>query len=214
MLTCAGENKTFTYKVTVPPAQKAIDLILLKDYLRIDQSDLTQDSILNLIIDVVTEVAEKITHRDFITRTYVTYRNKFNNNIFLLRSPLQSVESITYIKNGITETVSNSVYSYSLESDFSSVFLKEDESWPNEYDLLPYPIQITFKTGYGDNPSDIPATLRLAMLKHAADVYTNRGDCGCDAKTLENAIPGDLLQMYLYYKIIDINIGRLTDGVC
>lgn len=208
-----GVSKAFTYKVTVPPVNKAIDLTLLKEWLRISASDTSQDSVLNLIIDVVTEQAECITKRDFIERTYLTFRDEFPSELtqgFLIRrSKLQDVLSIKYFKDNILTTFDESPLQktgFTEENDFSTIFINEDECFPDDADNRPQVIQIEFTAGYGLLATDIPAKLRGALLQHAANFFENRGDCSGDACV--KAIPSVSKEIYSQHRIIDFAVTQ------
>jgi hypothetical protein len=58
-------------------------------------------------------------------------------------------------------------------------------------------VKITFKTGFGDDDTDIPSDIRTAILGHATAMHVNRGDCdGCGT-----AIPALSKSIYMKNRI-------------
>ncbi len=199
-----GGSISFTYKVTVPPANKPVDLALVKSYLKI--TDTSQDSIINLAIDLCTEVAECITKRHFITRESITFRNDFTDVFIIRRSPLLSVVKIERLVDGVFTLVDATLFSNTLETDYSKIFLLPDKCWPQDNDLVPQNIKITFKTGFGPDPVDVPSKIQGALLQHIANFFENRGDCPCDGSGIEAALPPQSKLVYETFKIMSVSV--------
>lgn len=170
-----NEDKAWPYIVTVAPVNKPLTLTEVKTHLKITGS--TEDTYLNFLISVVTEFGEKYTKLDFITRTYETFRDSFSNSLEIRRSPVQSITTVAYLKSDALTTVSTDVYFLPESDTFPHLALKESQSWPTDEDLREQAVKITFKSGYGDDETDVPDKLREAMLQHLAAMYANRGDC-------------------------------------
>ena len=201
-----GPATAFTYTVTVGPVTTPISLETLKSYLRIPASQTSEDALLTLIIELVTLCGERYTRRDFISKTYKTFRDIFFEDIVLRRSRLVSVESINFKLDGVLTLVDSSVYSNTFESDFSRIFLQVNEQWPGDVDPIAQAIEIEFISGYGSLETDVPADLRGALLQHAANFYENRGDCPCDGAGAELALPSQTKKIYMQYLISDITV--------
>ena len=205
-----GPATAFTYDVTSAPATTPISLAELKSYLKIPVSNTTDDALIILLIELVTEVAEKITRRDFITRTYNTFRSQAAftaPSIELRRSKLLVINSIDYINNDGTPTnIPSTVFDTTVSNDFSNIFLNVNESWPEDVEDRPQSITIDFDAGYGPASTNVPAALRLALMQHAANYYENRGDCACDSESAAAAIPIQARKIYDLFKIKDIAV--------
>lgn len=199
--------KQYTYKVITTVAAPYLPLSLVKEHLRLDLSDTSQDDYLTMIVASVFEYAQKYTGRTFLTTTYETYRDNFHTFEFVLRrSPLQSVNSITYYNQGILNTLPSTDYYNTLENDYSKVVeFADGPMWPQNIDKRLQNIKITFTAGYGDDYTSIPSDLVLALLNHIANFYQNRGDCGgestggCGACLTPNA-----KLVYDLYRIVDL----------
>jgi uncharacterized phiE125 gp8 family phage protein len=197
--------KQYTYDVTDEPAPPYIPLALIKQHLRMIPSDTSEDDYLTLLSNVVYKYAEKYTKRTFLTTQFRTFRDTFLGCCFVIRrSPLQSIESIEYLIDGVWLTLSTDLYYYTLENDFSRILPTHNTNdyWPLNIDCRQQSIRIDFTAGYGDDYTSIPPDLSLAMLQHIARLYESRGDCddaGCSA-----ALPATSRAIYDIYRIRDI----------
>jgi uncharacterized phiE125 gp8 family phage protein len=147
----------------------------IKTHLRIDGSD--YDSILTPLIKTSRLIGEKITGRDFIEKEWRTYLDYFPSSscegIELRKSKLLSITSIQYYDETNTlQTLSSSDYYITNEADYSSIFIKNDKSFPNTYHRRQAVI-ITFKTSFPSFPQD----LKQAMLSVCSYLFENTGDC-------------------------------------
>jgi uncharacterized phiE125 gp8 family phage protein len=200
-------DKAWPYTVTVAPVNKPLTLLEVKTHLRIDTSDASEDTYLNLLIDAVTEYAEKYTKRDFITRTYKTLRDCFWDSLEIRRNPIQSVSIVKYLVDDVLTLVSTDVYFLIESNTFPHLSLKVNQVWPTNEDDREQAVEIIFVSGYGDDPTDIPEKLKLGMLNHIADMYENRGDCdessGISGMT-ERLLPKESKLIYDMCKIRNI----------
>lgn len=199
-----GNTAAFPYVVISPPATTPISRSTAKEYLRI--TDTAQDTIIDLMIGAVTEFAEIYTKRDFITRIWETFRNEFEPQFQLRRSPFQSIEGFDYLVNDVFITVAASLFGVTTENDFPFIFRLPDQDWPDDKDDLPQSIRIQFKSGFGDAETDIPTSLRVALLQHVAKLYENRGDCTLDCKGASKAAPCTSRAIYDQFRILDISV--------
>lgn len=87
--------------------------------------------------------------------------------------PLQSVASVNYYDfAGNFNTVSPSTYNVSLQ--FSPRIQPQYSLvWPISRPTIDS-VQITFTSGYGNFPSNVPVNVKHAMLMHVAHLYENR----------------------------------------
>lgn len=90
--------------------------------------------------------------------------------------PLISVDAVKYLDaGGVEQTLSSSVYTVEIRGKSDSrIRLNDGESWPS-YRAESGCVRIDFTAGYGTLASDVPATIRQAMLMAVADAYDNRG---------------------------------------
>lgn len=195
-------KKAFTYNVSTVPVNKPLSLDEVKIHLKIDLTDATQDTYLNLLIDMATAFGEKYTKRTFINTGFTTYRDDFNDSFLLRRSKTSVISSIKYLVSSVLTTLATSVYDFTDVNDFSEIFLKVGQEFPTDVDEVPQAVEIIFTAGYGADTIDIPADVKFAMLNHIADLYSNRGDCGGDCSG--SGVTANTKILYDKVRLIDI----------
>ncbi|MEE9223041.1 MAG: head-tail connector protein [Nitrosomonadaceae bacterium] len=222
------ERRAYTYTVTVPPAGLPVLLATAKNYLKVTSG--ADDALITILIGAATGYAEGFTRRDFITREYETFRDFFSNSVSegyytfgenpvlgaalvndtgnvgfeLRRSPLQTVETITYLLNNVLKPVFASTFYNTIETDYSEVLTVDNASWPDDADRRLQSITITFKTGFGDSDTDMPSWVTEGILQHVANMYRNRGDCSACGDTTGALLPLTAKLLYLQNRIENI----------
>ena len=170
-------KQPINYILVTDSATEPLTLAEVKTYLRIDGTD--YDSILTPLIKTVRQLAEKITGRDFINKTWKTYIDYFPGyceGIEIKKSKLQSITDIKYYLSTVLTTLSSAVYYFTDEDTFSSIYLVDGQSYPT-IDVRKQSVVITFVSGYGADATYVPQALKQAMLSHIAFLFENTGDC-------------------------------------
>ncbi len=213
-------QKAWTYRVIAGPAGLAVSLAEVKAYLRV--TDTTQDAEITKMIEAATIIGELRTKRDFINKTFLTFRDNFsdlpvgtgiNNNLFntagdqdiiqLRRSQLQSIVKIEFLKDDVLTLVDASVYYNTIETDFSVVLPNEDQVWPvSDVDNRLQAVQIEFIAGYGATEADVPADIQEAIIKHVQVMF----DGGLTCETPSTSLPDLARRIYLNNRIMDLSI--------
>lgn len=142
-------------------------------------SDITQDSILSMLITAARERAETITQRKFITQTWNGYLLSFSSEEDFFEIPfgkLQSVTTLKYTDSDGTETTMTVTTAYLVDSSSEPgrIVLPYGVSWPS---FVPYPItpiDLEFVCGYGDAASDVPAGIKTAIKMMVEDTFNSR----------------------------------------
>ncbi len=205
-----AREKAWPYIITVAPTTLPLTLNEVKEHLRVDKTDNSQNALLKLLIITVTEYAEKYTKRDFITRTYETFRDSFSDSLELRRTPLQSITKVEYLQDGILVTVSTDIYFATSSNTFSHLALEVNQTWPTDEDDREQAVKITFKSGYGNTLSNVPDSLREGLMQHIAALYENRGDCDSSRVSggvfagAQKFLPVDAQLIYDMYRIRSI----------
>ena len=160
------------------PAQEPIGLEEMKDWVREDSAD--NDATIAGNIIAARRWVERLTHRAFITQTYVYKISRFPGPITtvieLPGGKTKTLTSIAYLDTeGDSQTWASANYIADLVSEPALVGLAYNIDWPSirEWSL---PITITYDAGYGDDPGDVPEDLRTAIKILAAELYENRED--------------------------------------
>ena len=169
-------KQPINYILVTDSAVEPITLAEVKTYLRIDTTD--YDNILTPLIQTVRQLAEKITGRDFINKTWKTYLDRFPTceGIEIKKSKLQSITSIKYYTDSVLTLLASSVYYNTEDASYSSIYLVDGQSYPTT-DCRKQAVEIIFVSGYGATASDVPQALRQAMITHVAYLFENTGDC-------------------------------------
>ena len=203
------QHRAYSYKVVAGPStnpeELAVKLSTFKLHIKVTSA--SQDALLTLYLQAAIAYAEKKTRRDFVTRTYETFRDFFplpvqnegyytggaipsfsnvttdigNFGFEIRKSPLLSIGSVEYLQSGVFVTVSADVYYNTLEDDYSELLLLDGQDWPDDVDLRMQAVKITFNSGFGTE-AVVPQELKEAILLIATALYANRGDCsesGC-----------------------------------
>lgn len=163
----------------------------------------TDDPYLTTLISVARHTCENFTKRRLITQTWKRYLDAFpcERYIELPLPPVQSVTSVKYVDvDGVTQTMSASLYHVSLTNERARVCLNDGESWPDTDRVLDA-VWIEFVTGYGAAASSVPAPLRQGMLMLIGHMYNAREDYVTG--TIVSAVPknsGWLWSPYVSYE--------------
>jgi uncharacterized phiE125 gp8 family phage protein len=169
------------YELIIAAESTPITLDEIKDHIRETFGIDDYDNQLMSLINVVAEYGEKLTGRDFINKTYKGYLDCFPNcawqSIEIRKSKLQSISSIKYLVDNVETTLDSAKYYFTQNNNFSSIYLVDGESWPDNEDKRKQAVIIEFVAGYGDDSCDIPTSLKQAMLSHLTTLFKNAGDC-------------------------------------
>ena len=200
-------------KVTSEPAQEPVSLAELKSSLRITNT--AEDALLTQYIIDAREMVERFTSRKLITQTLVGYAMPNTSSEEIITEgyrlgverytdgepshlefdwgPTQSVTTVETIDISNVETAyaSSNFYLDNYDEDImprivfneTTVYptsLRRKDAW-----------KVTWIAGYGDNPVDVPADIRRAIIMTASYLWGNRGACangkcveGCGASTM------------------------------
>ena len=194
------ERLTGAYRQTDATVEP-ITVAELREYARIDET--TEDSLLSALICAARTYCENYTRRAFISQTWIMYLSKFPSEpIYLARSPLISVSSITYQdSNGTTQTWSSGEYSvdkYGIVSRISPAYGYQFPTARTNTNS----VTITFTAGYGTTAASVPEPLRLAVKFLAGHWYENRQPIVTG--TIVADIPFTVEALLDQYKIVEL----------
>lgn len=132
----------------------------LSNYLGLEDSP-EQDATLALILEAATASVEAHTGRAFISRefTEAVEVSGWQRRRALLRAPAVSVSTVSVDGDELDED------GYSMVGD---VLVLDPFTYANTS------LSVTYIAGYGAEAKDVPAALRLAVLRLAASCYENK----------------------------------------
>lgn len=156
---------------TSAPASEPVSLTEAKAQLRVDHSD--EDTYISALISTATAAVEEMTGRALITQTWSLSMNGAVDRVYLPKTPVQSIDSITYYDRdeaSQTATVGN----FHLFGDIYRAWVepKDDQDWPDVFDR-PDSLTISFVAGYGA-ASDVPVEVVLAIKLLLSHWYEHR----------------------------------------
>ena len=178
----------YSLKQTTPPAVEPLTLAEAKLHVRVDSAG--EDTLIESYITAARQMAEAYTGRQLITATSTLESDDFPGafgDINLPRTPLGSVSSVAYVDGaGSTQTLSTDIYEVLDDDVKASVVLKPGKVWPEVQSEKRNAVTITFTAGYGAAASDVPGSVRSALLLIVANLYENRESVitGTNATTL------------------------------
>jgi uncharacterized phiE125 gp8 family phage protein len=157
--------RLLSVKVTDTPDVAALDNSLVKEWLRIDPSDTSNDVVINTIAAAAVQAFETYTNRALITQTRrATYGAGMNFQ--LVGDPFDTLTAVESINaDGTFTAITSANYVYS-----AAMGMVETTSWQT------YGVRITYTCGYGDETTDVPATANLAMMRYVSTNYEIRED--------------------------------------
>lgn len=161
-----------------------IDLEALKQHLRlkVDANDVyeLEDSVLALLISAACEAYEYQTKTTLLTSTLKFSYTHFKRIIEMPRPPLQEINEVRYMdeKTGQWTVVNPANYFHIATKTVNPgmiVFADDFVASPPVPDPQhPYPVELTYKAGFGDTTTDIPAAVRLALMNTIGTYYMQR----------------------------------------
>ncbi len=170
----------------------------VKNFLKVEATDTTDDTLITGLITAARERAETITGRSLITSNWTYWldcfpygwqentgpaRNTINrfqnwwaeNQVLRIpKAPLQSITSVQYMPSYGSSylTLDPSLYTVDTASNPGCISPVSNYYWPFSWTIR-NAVQIQFVAGYG---AFVPETILVAMRLLICDWYENRGD--------------------------------------
>lgn len=158
------------------PEVEPIPLAEAKINLRVDHND--EDGEIGRMITAAREELEKVQGRAYITRTLAGTLDAFPSShsglILLPFPPASEIVSITYWDPEINlVTMDPSDYEFDQFSAPARLRPSTGNSWPATLGRFAA-VEIHWKAGFGDDPTDVPPEIRQAIKLLLTDFYENR----------------------------------------
>jgi len=155
------------WKLAERKGSRPVSLEQAKVWLRVDD-DIEDDLVLSAI-DAAVETVEKYTSRLLIPSTIKENFDRFAYRMHL-RWPPTSITSVTYIdENEAEQNLEGFVPS--VGNAYKEMRITTDTTFPSIGDT-PYPITVTYESGYDDVPAPLLTAVKLILGK----IYENRSD--------------------------------------
>jgi len=190
-------------RVHTPPAAEPLSLEEVKLHCRLDETDVTEDTLLNDLIIAAREHVEALTNRALLTQTVQLVLDGWPAVIELPRPPIQSLASVTYTDYlGAAALVPATDYYLDDDNEPARVVLEYGKSWPTATLRPSGAIVAEYVAGYGDEPTDVPQGILQAMLLLIGHWYENREAVG-DSKFVagQQEIPFAVTALLAPYRV-------------
>jgi uncharacterized phiE125 gp8 family phage protein len=145
-------------EVDEPPLAFPVADQLVKDYLRIDTDDTSQDDVIEALTAAAVVAVEEYANVSLITQTR---RTTFGNGQ-LVRLPLAPVQTITAVEEQDTDGDWSATSAYTNMGNGEIRFAA-----PGVY-------RVTYTAGFGESQSSVPDTFKTAVLRHVKEHYEIR----------------------------------------
>ena len=164
---------------SVAPTTRPLTITDARRHLNL--STTVDDGYIDDCVDAATLHIEQLTQHALVSQTRLLKMQTFGDeryvhgrDIFLPRSPLSSVTSITYVDtSGTTQTLSSTAYRSSTGDVPGRVSEAYNNTWPATRNVQE-DVTVTYVAGYGSTQSSVPANLRHAVRLIAGHYYRNR----------------------------------------
>lgn len=163
-------------KLITAAATPIITTVNAKLHLKVSGS--SEDTYIDSLVEVATQMIEQYTGRALITQTWeqvydtLPYKQDY---VELHKGPVQSITSFKYYLNDTQSTFDSAKYNLDDAAIFPRVYLDDDETWPS-LDVRKNAVVIRFVAGYGDAATDVPEPLIQAARLLVGFMYQNRED--------------------------------------
>jgi len=173
------------------PAEEPLTLAGLRLFLKVDDDNAADDTLITALIAGARSWCETFTRRALVTQTLELVLDGFppcaianpRRQIVLPRGRATAVDWISYVDaDGVTQTLTGPTsspagtgYQEDLTDDYGGILVPAyGTDWPATRDVVGA-VRVRFRAGYGA-ASAIPAQLLDAMRYHAATMYEARGE--------------------------------------
>lgn len=145
-------------------------------------SHASDDGLIDSYIRAATTLLEARTNRCFVTQTRKCVMNNFDDSryvhgrkIYLPRSPVKSVSSVTYVNSsaGTTSTLPSSDYVVSTGDKPGWIAESYNATWPS-VQVQPNNVTVTYVAGHSTVTSGVPYNVKVAVQQLVAHWYRNR----------------------------------------
>lgn len=158
-------GKLLSVVVTSAPAAQPVHAPTVKEWLRIDAGDTSNDAVIDLAIDAAAKAVEQHTNRALITQERAATFGA-GSKFKLVGLPVQTLDSVEkYDSQGNLTALAVSDYIF---------FADRGEIVLNAFAY--YGIRAEYTCGYGNSYTSVPESAQMAILRYVSTNYERRED--------------------------------------
>jgi uncharacterized phiE125 gp8 family phage protein len=183
--------------LTEVPAAEPVTLAEAKAHLRVDSDE--EDALIGALIVAARSFVERSLGAALITQGWSYFLDFWPHSscVTLPIAPVQSIGAVTLHDNaGGTVMLDAGDYAVDLVSQPARLVLKG--AAPPIVTRALNAFEIAFTAGYGDEPDDVPAPLKQALLLLVAHWFERREPVALDATALE--VPLTVASLLMSYR--------------
>ena len=161
------------FKITTEPTVEPVSVNDLADELRLDDDQNIPS--LAILAKAARIAVERATRRALINQTITAVWDcwpKSGDWFTLERAPFSSLTTFQYLNTSKVWTdVTSTYYSTDSVTDPARIFVRADQSWPENKIDEPASVKAVYVAGYGATKESVPDALRQAIMSIAIDLY-------------------------------------------
>ena len=177
-------------------ALSPVDLKEMKSYLKMSNINI-DDSLIKTLISSATASGEQYTGRDFRVNSYELLLDSISEREEISSALVDSIVKIQYKLSGTFTDIDSTIYYLKNLQQHSEVILAVDKSWPTDGDDIEHGFRIEFKTKAWESIDQA----KLAIYKHVAHLYLNRGDCKDGSTPMKDSGAEDIYDQFIIPRI-------------
>lgn len=180
------------------PAAEPVDATLVKEYLRIDTGDTSQDNVITLLITAARQAVEDYLRRCLVqtTVTWVLDSDQMQSPIWIPYAPVTSITSLTTYDDSSGSEASTVVTSTNYQLVSGDHLVPRNNGWTvSRRDRA---ATLVYVAGYGATAASVPSAIREAVLRVIANHYEERQSFVVGVSV--NKIPQDALDLLERYR--------------
>lgn len=163
-----------TIRRVTAPATTPVSLEQAKLHLRVDGTE--EDTLIAALIDAAVAHFDGLgtLGRAMITQSWAQWFNQSPGYVRLQMGPFIALTSIEYYdRDNVLQTADIADFETWLDGDYVTLKPLLNQEWPGAYSR-PDAIKVTYQAGFGPSPSDVPQSIRHAILMTVAHWYEHR----------------------------------------
>lgn len=180
------------------PAAEPVDSTLVKEWLRVDTGDTSQDAVITLLITAARQAVEDYLRRCLVqtTVTWVLDADQTRDPIWLPYAPVASITSVKTFNDSAGSEVATTVASTEYQLVASERLVMRNSGWSISRPARA--MEIVYVAGYGAAETNVPSAIREAVLRTIANHFEERQ--GRIVSTAAVKLPPDALDLLERYR--------------